>query len=42
MVTLVVSQATTVLSVVVSRTGYVQAARQLTLERLPRDYPRDT
>ena len=41
MVTLVVSQAATVLYVVVTRTEYVQPARQLAPERVPRDYPRD-
>ena len=42
MVTLMVSQAATVLYVVVTRPEYVQPARQLALERVPRDYPRDT
>ena len=43
MVTLVVSQAATVLYyVVVTRPQYVQPSRQLALERVPCDYPRDT
>ena len=43
MVTMMVSQAATVLYVVVTRPEYVQPARQLALERVPRDaLPRDT
>ena len=42
MVTLKVPQAATLLYVVVTRPEYVQPVRQLELERVPRDYPRDT